>query len=224
MNDFTIVAGSIAAAWEQAVHLLLSQSDLTIVDTATAGASVELENVVIRVADPTSAPEVSDRYPYAEMIEDYGSVLERPRARRHRDMVTVADRIYRWPTPTGRPVDQMRRVADELRRDPTSRRAIVQIWNPPEDLAVGPSSNPSGHCLLQFLLRGSALQMTVVGRSVDAWNAALPNMLAFAGLQKAMAGKLGVDAGAYTHFVVSFHIYIRDLPQAIVAFEDWVSL
>lgn len=224
MDDCSVSAGSIAAGWEEAVHLILSQSDLTIVDTSTAGATIELQNVVIRVTDPISAPAVSDRFPFSEMIEDYGSVLERPRARRNRDMLTVADRIYRWPAPTGRPIDQMRRVADELKRDPASRRAIVQIWNPPEDLAVGPSSNPSGHCLIQFLLRDNALQMTVLGRSVDAWNAALANMLAFAGLQNALAAKLNMDVGAFTHFIVSFHIYIRDLPQAIVAFEDWVPL
>lgn len=224
MDDFNVVAGSIGTAWEEAVHLIMSQTGLPIVDTSTAGATIEVENAVIRVADPTSAPTVSDRYPFAEMIEDYGSVLERPRARRNRDMLTVADRIYRWPASTGRTVDQMRRVADELGRDPTSRRAIVQIWNPTEDLAVGPSSNPSGHCLAQFMVREDALQMTVFGRSVDAWNAALPNMLAFAGLQKGLAGKLGVDIGTYTHFIVSLHIYVRDLPQVIVAFEDWVSL
>lgn len=216
-----VCAASVGAAWEEAVHLLLTTDGQAVVDSTTAGPTIELQNVLICVDEPDSEPSISQRYPLRDLIEDYGSVLERPKSRRGRDMITVADRIYRWPA-GAKHLDQLRLATEQLRRDPNSRRSLVQIWNPVEDLSPAQGSNPSGHCCLQFLVRDNSLHLTVFGRSVDAWNAALPNMATFVGLQKAAAGKLQVGVGTYTHLISSFHIYLRDLPQAIIAFEDWV--
>lgn len=199
--------------------LLLRQTGLPVVDTATAGATLELQGVTIRVLEPLSEPRVSQRYPFHEMIKDYGNLLTRPGRRRHADALTIADRIYGWPLNKDRKLDQLRRVREELKRDATSRRAIIQLWNPAEDLATGPATNPSGHCLVHFTLREGALQTTLVSRSVDAWNACLPNMLAFVGLQETLAGQLGATVGIYTQFIISFHIYIRDLPSVTLALQ-----
>lgn len=134
-------------------------------------------------------------------------------------MLTVADRIYAWPTSSGKSLDQMRRAVSELRANPTSRRAIIQIWDPQFDLATKPRATPSGHCFFYFSIRDSALNLTVTSRSIDAWNGALPNMLTLVAVQQEVADRLNLPVGSYSHFIISYHIYVRDIPNAVSAFQ-----
>ncbi len=93
---------------------------------------------------------------------------------------------------------------DELRRNPFSRRAVMNI----RDFEVD-SNNEHPACLqsMQFMIRDGALHMMVMMRSNDAVQAAFMNAFAFISLQCKIANDLGVAVGTYTHTAHSFHAY-----------------
>jgi hypothetical protein len=219
-SDGAITGGTIAEVWEASMRLLLSQRGAAVIDTDTGGGTIEFEGVVLRVRDPAGEPRISDRYVDPQLIADYGGFFSRPQHSRPAEITTVADRLFAWPTASGRKLDQIRRVVAELKENPNSRRAVAQIWNPERDLPQGAVQSPSGHCHLYFSVREEALNLTVSSRSVDAWNGELANMLVLAGLQRRVADRLKLPIGLFVHFVASYHLYIRDLPSAVAAFPE----
>ena len=106
----------------------------------------------------------------------------------------------------GRMEKQIPWVIGELRRNPDSRRAVVNIRSE-HDLS---SDSPACLQIIHFLIRGGALHCKVVFRSNDATKAAYMNAFALVMLQKRIADELGVKVGSYTHRANSFHVYARD--------------
>ena len=103
--------------------------------------------------------------------------------------------------------DQYKFVIDELRRNPSSRRAVMVIWDKTKD---DYSDEPPcwNHC--QFFIRDNKLDMKVLFRSNDACKATFMNAFALIMLQKRIADELGIDVGTYTHRANSFHAYQKD--------------
>lgn len=105
--------------------------------------------------------------------------------------------------------EQLPFIYEELKRNPDSRRAVVDIRDWKKDTSHG---NTSPACLqhMQFFIRDGKLHMKVLMRSNDAPEATFMNMFAFIMLLKRVADELGVDAGTYTHRANSFHCYEKD--------------
>lgn len=201
--------------------LLLESTDLPVTDTSTAGPTLELDSVLLRILEPWAEPLVSERCAAPDLVRDYATLLTRPGKRRPEEVLTLADRIYAYPDGgTTKGIDQLGKVVAQLRKNPLSRRAIVQIWHPAADLSSDVTATPAGHCLIHFTIRETLLNMTVWSRSIDAWNGALPNFVAFSGLQEYVGKRLATPVGSYTHFVSSYHMYLRDIPAALDAFAD----
>lgn len=176
--------------------------------------------MILRVAEPTREPRLSDRYVDPDLIEGFGSLFEKRKGKRPDEAITIADRIYAWPTAAGRSLDQFQKVVAELRANPTSRRAIIEIWNPDQDLNSKSGGVPSGHCYFYFVVRDGYLNLTANSRSVDAWIGEPPNLLTLAKLQQEIARRLTVECGTLTRFIMSYHIYLRDIPEAAKAFGE----
>ena len=102
--------------------------------------------------------------------------------------------------------DQYDFIIDELRRDPWSRRAVMDIRTK-EDMN---SSDPACWQHAQYFIRDNKLHCKVLFRSNDACKAAFMNAFALIMLQKKIADALGVAIGTYTHRANSFHCYERD--------------
>lgn len=196
--------------------MLLGLRDSAVVDTDTGGATIEVENTTLRIAQPLREPRLSDRYVDPELVDGFGNLFTKRSRSADNEAITVADRIYAWPTIRGRGLDQFQKVVNELRANPTSRRAIIQIWNPDQDLKSG--GVPSGHCYFYFSIREGRLNLTANSRSVDAWIGEPPNLLTLAKLQQDIAARLGVESGILTRFIMSYHMYLRDIPEASRAF------
>ncbi len=100
-------------------------------------------------------------------------------------------------------------VYDELKRNPDSRRAVIDIRDWQTDTKHG---NMSPACLqhIHFFIRNAKLQMKVMMRSNDAPEATFMNMFAFIMLQNRIAGDFSVGTGIYTHRANSFHCYEKD--------------
>ena len=100
-------------------------------------------------------------------------------------------------------------VYSELKRNPDSRRAVIDVRDWKKDTEHG---NIGPACLqhLQFFIRDGRLHLKVLMRSNDAPEATFMNMFAFIMLQKSIADGLGVGLGSYTHRANSFHCYEKD--------------
>lgn len=104
-------------------------------------------------------------------------------------------------------VNQIQFIIDELKRNPYSRRAVIDIRNNGDDMY---SDDPACWQHAQFFIRDDKLHMKVLFRSNDACKAAFMNAFALIMLQKRVADILGVEMGTYTHRANSFHCYERD--------------
>ena len=102
--------------------------------------------------------------------------------------------------------DQYGFIIDELRRDPYSRRAVMDIRTKQD---IG-SNDPACWQHAQYFIRDGKLHCKILFRSNDACKAAFMNAFALIMLQKKIADELGVEVGTYTHRANSFHCYERD--------------
>lgn len=105
-------------------------------------------------------------------------------------------------------VDQVRNVIELLQRKPSSRKAVIQLFNA-EDLLRDYKDIPCT-CTLQFFVRDRELDAVVHMRSNDAYIGLPHDVFAFTFLQELIARTLGLEVGVYKHLVGSLHIYHTD--------------
>lgn len=106
--------------------------------------------------------------------------------------------------------NQIRSIYRKLKDDPSSRQAVMTLWNPLHDNLVGKRDYP---CTVgfQFLIRNDLLTMITTMRSNDAWLGLAYDAFQFTQLQQTIARMLGVGVGQYVHQPGSLHVYERDL-------------
>ena len=120
---------------------------------------------------------------------------------------TYHDRMVNWSGVYYTVTDQVGFVVNELRENPSSRRAVIDVRNNFEDTN---SNDPACLQHIQYFIRDGKLDCSVLFRSNDAVKATYMNAFALIMLQKRIADKLGVEVGTYTHRANSFHAYERD--------------
>lgn len=105
--------------------------------------------------------------------------------------------------------EQIPFVIAELKRNPFSRRAVIDIRDWKKDSEGGEPA-----CLqhIQYFVRNDKLDCVVLFRSNDACKATFMNAFALIMLQKRIADELGYEVGTYTHRANSFHCYEKDIP------------
>lgn len=107
--------------------------------------------------------------------------------------------------------DQVAQVIDTLKRDPYSRRAVIN-FNVPNPKRFETKDEICTIALV-FELRGGKLDCTGIMRSNDVWLGTPYDVVFFTELQKHIANELGVGYGKYTHFAVSLHAYEKDIDR-----------
>lgn len=112
--------------------------------------------------------------------------------------------------PDGR--SQWLRVAELLRKDPETRRAVISFWNPGSELL----SDRDVPCFssLQFLVRGGLLHAIGHMRSNDVIWGFANDIFLMTMLQEMMANMLSLDVGWYQHSVASLHLYGTHVEKA----------
>lgn len=108
--------------------------------------------------------------------------------------------------------DQIDWVIEFLRAKPTTRRAVIPIYQP-KDCDINHKEVPCT-CTLQFLLRENRLELLVHMRSNDAFVGLPGDVFAFTMVQEIVARALGVELGRYKHFVGSLHLYDKHHQKA----------
>lgn len=96
-------------------------------------------------------------------------------------------------------------IIDLLREDPSTRRAVINIYNN-NDIG-NPSNDIPCTVSLQFFIRKDKLLLQTYMRSNDLYLGVPYDIFSFTFLQKYIASKLNIDVGSYYHYVSNLHIY-----------------
>ena len=119
---------------------------------------------------------------------------------------------YGWCIHDKYTFDQWDMVKQLLKKDPTSRQAVIHIKEP-RDVIKRPSKDVNCTIAMQFLLRNNKLDLIVTMRSNDIWLGLPYDVFNFTCMQIQMAMELGVDIGTYYHNAGSLHMYKRDVEK-----------
>lgn len=117
-------------------------------------------------------------------------------------------------------VDQWKRLVKLLKDDdPLSNRAIVQIFDPKEELA---QTNTDVTCTiaLQYFLREGKLYSSTYMRSNDSYRGMVSDVFCFTFIQELLACELNMELGSYYHNVGSMHLYKSDYKKALKVVES----
>jgi thymidylate synthase len=100
---------------------------------------------------------------------------------------------------------QLDDVISILRKDPSSRRALITFTRP-EDIAEDALDFPCP-ATMQFLIREDKLIVIVSMRSQSAYGVLPYDVYLFTMIQEMVAIELGIEVGKYIHISNSIHIY-----------------
>jgi thymidylate synthase len=116
-----------------------------------------------------------------------------------------------WPGPDGRPIDQISRALDLIRRNPDSRRIIVNAWNVGE---LERMSLTPCHALFQFWVAGGKLSCQLYQRSADVFLGVPFNIASYALLTHMFAQQCDLSLGELVWTGGDCHLYVNHLEQA----------
>jgi thymidylate synthase len=116
-----------------------------------------------------------------------------------------------WRTADGRTIDQIANSVDLIRRDPDSRRIIVNAWNVGEldRMALTPC-----HALFQFHVADGRLSCQLYQRSADLFLGVPFNIASYALLTHMYAQQCDLEPGEFVWTGGDVHLYSNHLEQA----------
>ncbi|WP_106850717.1 thymidylate synthase [Blastococcus sp. Marseille-P5729] len=115
-----------------------------------------------------------------------------------------------WPTPDGGHIDQIERLVERLKADPSSRRHIVTAWNPAE---VDQMALPPCHALFQFYVADGKLSCQLYQRSADLFLGVPFNIASYALLTHMLAQQCDLEVGEFIWTGGDCHIYDNHVEQ-----------
>ena len=122
-----------------------------------------------------------------------------------------------WPTRSGRTIDQLKWLVDELRTDPFARNAIVNSWNPEYLYSMATyedaSRFPICHNMYQASIKDGKLYLHLYQRSADIFLGVPFNIASYALLNVILAKILKLEPGEFIHTFGDVHIYENHLDQ-----------
>ena len=107
-------------------------------------------------------------------------------------------------------VDQLQKLIDDIKNNPTSRRLIISSWNPPliKDMALPPC-----HCFMQFYVNDNKLSCQLYQRSADVFLGVPFNIASYSLLTMMIADVCGLEYGTFVHTLGDAHIYSNHVEQ-----------
>ena len=145
-------------------------------------------------------------------LKDHGVTIWDEWADERGDLGPVYGAQWRsWPLPDGGTIDQLSRVIDLIRTDPTSRRMVVSAWNVAhlESMALLPC-----HVLFQFYVVEDTLSCQLYQRSADTFLGVPFNIASYALLTMMIAHVTELRAGEFILTCGDAHLYTNHLDQA----------
>lgn len=116
-----------------------------------------------------------------------------------------------WPDYDGGHIDQIAKLIEGLKTNPSSRRHIVSAWNP---ALVDEMALPPCHCLFQFYVADGKLSCQLYQRSADIFLGVPFNIASYALLTMMVAQVVGLKPGDFVHTLGDAHLYANHFEQA----------
>lgn len=132
-------------------------------------------------------------------------------------------------------IDQIQSAIDLIRKNPDSRRIIVNAWNVAD---IDRMALPPCHMMFQFFVMNGRLDCQLYQRSADLALGVPFNIASYALLMSMMAQECGLNPGIFTHTIGDAHIYLnhieglkiqlarvpKPLPQLVIAQKPFFDL
>lgn len=116
----------------------------------------------------------------------------------------------RWRTHFG--FDQIRPIAEALKKNPECRRQVLQMWDPRSDLGRSGKDLPCNICCHFGRAPGGELNMSVFCRSNDlVWGVTGSDSVDFSVLLEYAAALIGCPVGTYWQVSDNYHGYLDTL-------------
>ena len=131
-------------------------------------------------------------------------------AAKHADLGPVYGKQWRAFGVDAFEVDQLKRVIQQIKENPTSRRLIVVAWNP---LVIDQMALPPCHMMFQFYVSDNKLSCMLYQRSGDIFLGVPFNIASYALLTMMVAHVTGLEVGEFVHTIGDAHIYSNHLEQ-----------
>jgi len=129
-----------------------------------------------------------------------------------------------WPGPDGQPIDQVVALVQGIRRNPNSRRHIINAWNvaylpderqrPQENALAGRMALAPCHVMYQFYVANGRLSCMLTQRSADVLLGVPYNGASVAFLTHMVAQQCDLEPGEIVHSFGDVHLYLNHLEQA----------
>ncbi len=116
-----------------------------------------------------------------------------------------------WPSSSGKHIDQITQLIDQIKSNPDSRRLIVSAWN------VGEIENmalPPCHAFFQFYVADGKLSCQLYQRSADIFLGVPFNISSYALMTMMIAQVCDLELGDFVHTFGDAHIYSNHFEQA----------
>ncbi len=135
----------------------------------------------------------------------------KPKARFDGDLGRIYGVQWRkWKVPDGREIDQLAEAIRLIKENPTSRRIIVNAWNPGElqEMALPPC-----HAFFQFFVANNKLSLLMYQRSCDMFLGVPFNIASYSLLLHMVAQVSGLKPAEFVHVLADAHIYHNHFEQ-----------
>jgi len=129
-----------------------------------------------------------------------------------------------WKGANGESIDQVAALVDGIRKNPNSRRHIINAWNvaylpdegkkPAQNAAEGKMALPPCHVMYQFYVAKGKLSCMLTQRSGDCFLGVPYNAASVAFLTHMVAQQCGLEVGDLVHSFGDLHLYSNHLEQA----------
>lgn len=108
----------------------------------------------------------------------------------------------------GQGIDQLARIIETIRTNPTDRRMVMSAWNP---AALDEMALPPCHLLCQFFVADGRLSCQMYQRSCDLGLGVPFNIASYALLTHLVATVTGLDVGKLTLVLGDAHVYLNHI-------------
>lgn len=119
----------------------------------------------------------------------------------------------RWKSPDGKDIDQIKKIIEQIKNNPSDRRIIVTAWNPSEIDEMAKAGLPPCHALFQFYVVNGRLSCQLYQRSADTFLGVPFNIASYSLLTMMIANVCGLKYGEFIHTFGDVHVYLNHIKQ-----------
>lgn len=106
--------------------------------------------------------------------------------------------------------DQIAKIIDQIKNDPSSRRIILSAWNPTQ---IDEMALPPCHVMSQFHVNNGTLSCMTTQRSADMFLGVPFNIASYSLLIYILANMCNLKPGKFIHAIGDAHIYMTHIKQ-----------